>query len=519
MNAGVPRSKYSMAAGSTLSGSITWDGLLFFTVSFLTLFARFRSSALLLGSYQDDFFYYLKVAQHIASIGVSTFDGTHVTNGYHPLWMAVLVVLSFLFRGTAFFVALQAVSLVAVAVTYVLLLRIFRLVLQESPARVGAFVIGMEALMLIRYGMEVTLTLPLALLLLFTLLRDGSPQTFGRAAWLGFIAALAVLSRLDAVFLLGLLALATFSLPRHMRLSARALTGFLSGFFPLLALYLTGNFHYFHLFSPVSGLVKQAKTNFYPSIRTWNGLRPANRMRVIVLLPQLILLLTSLTGLRRRSARITAFDVQRPLLIALLAFPLVHLTILSMVSDWDIWPWYFYSITLASVAAYVFVARRLGEWVTVRIAGAYACILVLYAAAYAVKGPDSLSLFASSQQVAAYMDAHPGIYLMGDQAGTTGYLSHQPIVQAEGLVMDREFLARMRASQPLREVAAAYHARYYAVLGSSRQTSGCLAVAEPTNAGPSSPKMRGVICHQPLAIFHREADNAVIRIFDASWIQ
>ncbi len=39
----------------------------------------------------DDGFYYLKIAQHIAQGLGPTFDGLHLTNGYHPLWLLWLV--------------------------------------------------------------------------------------------------------------------------------------------------------------------------------------------------------------------------------------------------------------------------------------------------------------------------------------------------------------------------------------------------------------------------------------------
>ena len=35
----------------------------------------------------DDAFYYLQIARHLASDGLSTADGIANTNGYHPLWM------------------------------------------------------------------------------------------------------------------------------------------------------------------------------------------------------------------------------------------------------------------------------------------------------------------------------------------------------------------------------------------------------------------------------------------------
>jgi len=40
---------------------------------------------------EEDGFYYLKIAQHLAAGAGSTFDGVNPTNGYHPLWALILV--------------------------------------------------------------------------------------------------------------------------------------------------------------------------------------------------------------------------------------------------------------------------------------------------------------------------------------------------------------------------------------------------------------------------------------------
>src|SRR6202789_4600788 len=43
---------------------------------------------------EDDFYYYLKVAQNVAAGLGSTFNGITRTNGYHPLYFVVLVFIS-----------------------------------------------------------------------------------------------------------------------------------------------------------------------------------------------------------------------------------------------------------------------------------------------------------------------------------------------------------------------------------------------------------------------------------------
>lgn len=48
--------------------------------------------------FYDDAYYYLGVARNLAAGLGSTFDGIHATNGYHPLWCALLVPLHLLVR-------------------------------------------------------------------------------------------------------------------------------------------------------------------------------------------------------------------------------------------------------------------------------------------------------------------------------------------------------------------------------------------------------------------------------------
>src|ERR1700691_5333604 len=42
--------------------------------------------------FSDDAYYYFVVARRLVQTGRSSFDGFTLTNGYHPLWMALLVI-------------------------------------------------------------------------------------------------------------------------------------------------------------------------------------------------------------------------------------------------------------------------------------------------------------------------------------------------------------------------------------------------------------------------------------------
>ena len=74
----------------------------FLTFIFFTLLWRvfldesFRGNGIF---FQDDLYYYLKIANQFWNIGYFSFDGLEKTNGFQPLWQFVLVFLSVFFEG------------------------------------------------------------------------------------------------------------------------------------------------------------------------------------------------------------------------------------------------------------------------------------------------------------------------------------------------------------------------------------------------------------------------------------
>ena len=157
----------------------------------------------ILAYYADDFFYYLQIVHNLAEHGRSTFDGTTLTNGYHPLWLLVLTALYLCGGDPAVFFGVAVLTVAATVSTY----QMTRVLLERysiNPA-IGQFCAvwaALFALSMDRTGMEVILTVPL--LLAFVLFVDGGDylESPRRTAWAGFLAALVVLSRLDAALLM-----------------------------------------------------------------------------------------------------------------------------------------------------------------------------------------------------------------------------------------------------------------------------------------------------------------------------
>src|SRR5262245_48572768 len=153
----------------------------------------------------DDSFYYFKVADSVGRGAGSTFDGRHETNGYHPLWMIVLVPLTQAFSGNPVG-ATRAAQVLQLGILWGTLALLF-----SCARRVLATPGPILAILLFAWPRILTQTNSLLesglyFLLLFALLSrflQGLPGSRESGAWRdfasGLLAALAFLCRLDSV--------------------------------------------------------------------------------------------------------------------------------------------------------------------------------------------------------------------------------------------------------------------------------------------------------------------------------
>ncbi len=400
---------------------------------------------------EDDAEYYRVIAAHIARTGVSTFDGQSLTNGYHPLWEAVLV-LQDLTVGPSFLVT-QLIEVVLVVAAFPLLLRATGLRSALGTvlflAAYGRWVGGLALT-----GMEVSALVGCAALAVAAA-APTQREGWGRATALGLAAAAAVLARIDAaVFVLPLVAFAP--LRRSTRVGALLVAGAVG------AAYAGYNLAMFGTALPLSSTVKSL-----------GGLQVNHR-----LLDQL--------AAEWRTQRLGARDLQmfaglllspvalvaawrRPYARALAAAACVGGAMfaakLLFASSWRIWPWYdfplLFSLT-ALAAAFGPPAERIAAQFTSRTRREAARV---GAAAAAVAGAILLALCAKAALVVARrpqptltdfaaLNAEAGRrwapvlkaqrVAMGDRAGAFAAVYPGSVVQLEGLVNDREYLAALK---------------------------------------------------------------------------
>jgi len=453
---------------------------------------------------EDDFFYYLKVAQNLAHGHGSTFNGLVHTNGYHPLWLLLLTLACAISSAPKFILSFVAlVTFLSTITTYELTRRILILSgLPLLPASALAVYAAIYAIHILFGGMEILLTIPLVLLTVLLARRPQlwqTPHPTRDFALLGLASSAMILSRLDTLILAALLFLGLLSQPtlRKKLLTPSALSGLALGLLPV-ALYFLSNALLFGTLLPVSGMAKQLKTTYTPSAIPWASAFHHPPSQLINLLPILIALALVLPRWRCLS------PLERALYPPVLAFPFLYIALLSIRSDWQLWGWYLYPFRTALVASFAVLVTLpvLRNLLANRIVTTLLLLFALadlHSAVWRTSGRETL--YDAALDIQTFAQTHPGVYAMGDRSGMPAWLLPDPVIQTEGLVMDRTFLNSIRTQQPLLDTLARYHARYY-IASSQQPLSGCFQAAEPAQAGPASPHMIANLCQPPLATFH-----------------
>ena len=75
--------------------------------------------------FDADAYYYFEIARNVAAGNGSTFDGSTVTTGYHPLWLGITSAVAYLFEDVGrFHYAIHAIQTVLFIAGHALLLRV-----------------------------------------------------------------------------------------------------------------------------------------------------------------------------------------------------------------------------------------------------------------------------------------------------------------------------------------------------------------------------------------------------------
>lgn len=443
----------------------------------------------------DDFFYYVKPAQNLVDGSGSTYFPGELTNGYHPLWFLWLTFLSWITSGDLLLFRLVDLTLMFLMVGFFFVYQRFlaRVIGQELPATIGAAVAAIPLAMMAQAGLELALAVFAAALLLDALTRKPLSQYGPKdAAVIGLLAAFLILSRLDAAILIPGLIIAVGRRWDWKRWTASA-----AGALPV-AFYLGFNWLTYGHPGTTSMRAKSLDVYWPPNL---HGLTLSKQMTAVgIIVVVAVVVVAFLAG------RLENVEARR-VALALTTAPLLQLIFQAIFSGWMLFPWYFYlTDMMLGLGAGLLVSRwpqtRVMRWAIVPIS-----LLAVVATAVGVfvgLKPDKHQeeIAALAHQLQSFSAERPGVYAMGDAAGTARWLMSQPIVHLEGLMMSNDFIDRIRERQPLEKVFRDYHVNYFVAVWSEDAGHGCRRFREPAplQSSPRAPHMEMTTCAQPIAV-------------------
>ena len=234
------------------SPTLLWSALGALVAFYATVLVRWADNF-----FADDSYFYFQVASRLAGGLGSSFNGLMTTNGYHPLWLLVCAAVLWIVPDHGH--AVHAIAVVIALLNLSALVNL-TLVLRRAGTQMPYLVwlLYLPFCFTSQLGTEGALSGALVagtLLVAYVFACRPSP---GLACGYALSAGLAVLSRLDNVFLIAAVSGAlVLGVPRSQRRTMLQLLAMAAPIVVLLwAAYLYSNMHFFGTLQPISGMLK-----------------------------------------------------------------------------------------------------------------------------------------------------------------------------------------------------------------------------------------------------------------------
>lgn len=468
--------------------------------------------------FEDDAFYYFGVARHIAAGDGSTFNSIDLTNGYHPLWLLLLVPIFAVTDGRGAFVGVTVLSGVFFILSGLLLTRLGKLVKNFELVAISAaplLLAGTVGPTFWFAGMETGLLLTTLLALAVVYVRsDGLARkelSTKNSVAFGVLLAIAVLARLDTVFIAAALSLVALWTWRH-RPKTQFIRMTLGLALPpaiMLTVYVVVNSLIFGTGLPVSGQAKALGGGafnlgvfgqflnaplFAGGNPSWFG------AFAVIVVPVSVWLAKG------------AFTAPAKFAFAVLVSGILVVCYYASTSTWKLWPWYFYAAPLSLALAGPALLSRAnvlrGRGPVIHRVCIFGVLLLAIANGLYLSNTTVIraARIENAPQLARQMaDIAPveAPLAMGDWAGSVGFHLDRPLVHLEGLVGSSEYLEAWRSGQVhafLKERDLAFYARADTLPGRPKPQAGlgCTEFLEPDQG--AGLKTSIVVCPQDLVV-------------------
>ncbi len=426
--------------------------------------------------FHDDSFFYIKTAYNISKGMGSTFDGINPTNGYHPLYMILLSVLSYISpligsNGiyTVFILDMImmvfALIIIDMLLKYLGFIRISRLLTMIGLVGVVAFT---------DFGMEVKLLLFITWLFIFLVFKLISYEESHLMLTIGILGAFICLARLDAIIFVAIVSLCASFLPLLSSYSVKTfmcLKRFIFLFIPSfisLILYALYNWTFFSRPMSISSWLKFGWPGTFKSGWFFSA-SFGFKIRFISCFVISILYLALFLYLNRRKLLIISKNELLPAILSLCN--IAYLLVILFFHREQASSWYCAFPLSASVVIiiYLFESIIFGQWLLKHLDDVW---LHIFEATLILFGLLLVVLFASYKihrthrndaiNIALWIkenlpqDAH--IYQV-DASGFTAYFSERSVINGDGIINGWEY-QRYLHSNALPEYLRKYKVDY-----------------------------------------------------------
>jgi hypothetical protein len=266
------------------------------------------------------------------------------------------------------------------------------------------------------------------------------------------------------------------------------------GCLPLI-IYLAINLTYYDTLVPVSGLAKQLKSDYLPALKTIQSVFVFTANGIIYTIIPAIMNLASIILFFFNYKNIAQKHL--PFVIPALIFPMLIILYYSIFSGWEFWAWYFYIFIPSIIVFFILTEEFISRLINKKVNIIFVTLIIIYCLLFAFnKKPLDYEEFNVALKLEQFEATHKGIYAMGDRAGLAGYLIESPLIQTEGLVMDKEFITAIKTLN-LNDLLKRYKVDYFISRNPERYKDSWL-VEEPQNHCGKNITSKGVFNIQPI---------------------
>ncbi len=374
----------------------------------------------------DDTYFYLKVANNLATGKGSSFDGINLTNGYHPLWLLILSAYFFFLNSILNYSPEMFLRLTFILTTILnilsisFLLKIFNQlnILKSDYSRMGFLFLSISFSFFYLLGTEQNLLLSLVLLYVYLMFNDG--DSYKKFSSLKIIfPSLLFLSRIDLGLILGIVLIMFEFRKSHNK---KGLWSILILVITIL-IYALSNFIFFGTYSSISSLYK-----FNLDILENIKLFPTPLSNPI----DFSLLLIFISGgiiywINKKDIYSNTLRIFELMYFSSLVFLFLHFLFNSFrIREW----YYIFPIFISLILSFVTVERKRLDRFVFYLGG---IVMIIYFTIFRINYYNHNSAYDFSKKIKEVVNKDDKIFQV-DYSGLIGFFSERIIINGDGLM-------------------------------------------------------------------------------------